>query len=300
MGANHARVAMGLRDATVSAVVDPDVERAKALAHAVGSRSASTVEEVLEDIDAAVVAVPSHLHRPVALQLIEAGKHVLVEKPIAPSVEDGLAIVEAAEQRPVVLMIGHIERFNPAVLGLEHLLSEVVHLDVARISPYSGRIADDVVIDLMIHDLDIALGMLRCPVMDVAVVRRRLRSDSDDLVCALVTFENGVTANFTASRVGQHKIREWQITQAESFVTLDLVRQDVTVMRVDHSEFLSDDGPRYRQSGVVEIPFLERRGEPLYLELSEFVDCVTTGGRPRVDGRAGVAALELALRINGR
>jgi len=297
MGANHARVAMGLRDAEVAVVVDPDLERASSLASAVGARAARSVVEVVDDFDAAVVAVPNALHRPVVVELVEAGKHVLVEKPIAPTLDDAEAMVAAAERAGVVLMVGHIERFNPAVLGLDTIVSDIVHVDAARISPFSSRITDDVVLDLMIHDLDIALALVGSPVAEVSAVGRRVRSETIDIASALLLFDNGVTASLTASRVGQTKIREWRVTQRENFVVVDLVRQDVTISRVDHSEFLSADGPRYRQSGVVEIPFLERRGEPLQLELGEFVQCALAGDAPRVDGRAGIAALDLALTV---
>jgi predicted dehydrogenase len=151
--------------------------------------------------------------------------------------------------------------------------------------------------DLMTHDLDLACALAGSDVTNVKAVTRRIRSDTEDLASALLTFANGVTASLTASRVGQNKIRRLSITQRGSFVHVDLLRQDVTVNRVDHAEYLSGEGTRYRQSGVVEVPFLEHRGEPLYLELAHFVDCVANGGVPRVSGEDGVRALELAERV---
>jgi predicted dehydrogenase len=153
------------------------------------------------------------------------------------------------------------------------------------------------VTDLMIHDLDIVRTIVGCAVVDVSATARLIRSSSADLACALLTFENGATANVTASRVGQQKVRELRITQAESFVNVDLIRMDVTVNRVEHSEFLSDSGARYRQTGMVEIPFLEHRGEPLALEQAEFVRAVTTRSSPRVTGHDGLEALRLVQRV---
>lgn len=299
MGTSHARVAMGLRDADVTVIVDPDPERGQTLATATGARYERRVGAVLDDVAAAVLAVPTDFHHEIGLELIEAGISVLIEKPLASTVPDACALVGAAEARGVTLMVGHVERFNPAVLELDRLLTDVVHFAAVRISPFSPRVRDGVVLDLMIHDLDILLGLARTPVVSVQAVRRCLRSEAaEDLASALLVFENGMTANLTASRIGQQKIRDLFITQAESFVTVDLVRQDVSINRVAHAEFLSSAGAAYHQSGVVEIPYLEHHGEPLFLELQHFVHCVLTGRTPRVSGADGVAALRLVARVD--
>jgi predicted dehydrogenase len=297
MGTNHARIARSLPEVTVTRIVDPDADRAEKLAAAVGAEPASSVSDVLRDVDAAVVAVPSELHRSVALELLGAGISTLVEKPLAPSVTEAEAIAEAAAAAGVTLMVGHVERFNPAVLELDQLLGDVHHVSAARISPYSPRIGESVITDLMIHDLDVVRSIAGCPVVDVQAHAMRVRSDTDDLASALLSFENGMTANLIASRIGQQKIRELRITQADRFVTVDLVRQDVTINRVEHSEFLSSEGARYRQSGVVEIPFLEHQGEPLFLELQEFVRAVATGSAPRVTASDGIEVLRLVEQV---
>ena len=196
-----------------------------------------------------------------------------------------------------MLTVGHMERFNPAVLELDSLLDEVIHIEARRISAYSPRIKDDVVIDLMIHDLDLVAMIAGSEVAEVQSLTRSPRSPSADIASALVAFENGVTAALTASRVGQNKIRRIDVTQAENYVVLDLLRQDVTVERVESAEFSDDHGRRYRQRGVLEVPFLEHRGEPLALELTHFAECVRNRTQPRVPGAAGVRALEMALRV---
>ncbi|HEY8215725.1 MAG TPA: Gfo/Idh/MocA family oxidoreductase [Acidimicrobiia bacterium] len=296
MGTNHARLAPAVRDATVTCIADTDPDRAARLAASVGAE-ATSIDGIADHIDAAVVAVPSELHLDVGLELMKAGIHVLVEKPLATTIEDAEAMAEAAELHGVTLMAGHVERFNPAVLELDRLLGDVVHVAAARISPFSPRIPEDVVTDLMIHDLDVVRSIARCPVVDVECMAMCVRSEVEDLASALIRFENGMTANLTASRVGQQKIRELRITQADAYVTLDLVRQDVTINRVEHEEFLSEEGARYRQSGMVEIPFLEHQGEPLLLELQEFVRAVSTGTAPRVTAEDGVEALRLVARV---
>jgi predicted dehydrogenase len=297
MGANHARLSQNVRDIDLVWVVDPDAARAATLADAFGAKAASSLDEVLDDVDAAVVASPTDDHGASAATLLRAGKHVLVEKPLAATAPDARTLVGEAERAGTVLMVGHVERFNPAVLALDPLLDDVVHIAAQRISPYSSRVRDDVVLDLMIHDLDIVSTLAGVPVRSVRAAGRAVRSGRLDVVSALLTFENDIVATLTASRVGQQKIRTLEITQTDGFVSVDLVRQDVTINRVEHSEFLSSEGARYRQTGVVEIPFLEHRGEPLELELREFAAAIAGDRAPRVTGKDGVIALELVEAV---
>jgi predicted dehydrogenase len=297
MGTNHARVASSMPEIDLVAVFDADRNRSQSLAAAFGAVAAADVKELAGMVDAAVVATPTEFHAPIAHELIEAGVDVLVEKPIAPDVDTARRLVDAADAAGRILMVGHVERFNPAVLELGSLLDEVIHIDARRISSYSPRIRDDVVIDLMIHDLDLVTMISGGAASEVMSVVRAPRSASADIASALIAFENGITASLTASRVGQNKIRQIDLTQAENYVTLDLLRQDVTVQRVQQSEFSSDHGRRYRQVGVVEVPFLEHRGEPLALELRHFAECVETRATPRVTGEDGLRALDLALRV---
>ena len=297
MGTNHARVASSMPEIDLVAVFDADRNRSQNLASGFGAVAAADVKELAGMVDAAVVATPTEFHAPIAHELIEAGIDVLVEKPIAPDVDTARRLVDAADAAGRILMVGHVERFNPAVLELGSLLEEVIHIDARRISSYSPRIRDDVVIDLMIHDLDLVTMISGGAASEVMSVVRAPRSASADIASALIAFENGITASLTASRVGQNKIRQIDLTQAENYVSLDLLRQDVTVQRVQQSEFSSDHGRRYRQVGVVEVPFLEHRGEPLALELRHFAECVETRATPRVTGEDGLRALDLALRV---
>jgi predicted dehydrogenase len=297
MGANHARVVRSIADARVALVVDPDADRARTLAASVGAEWESSVPDNLA-VDAAIVAAPADVHREVALPILAAGVPVLVEKPIAETLDDARALVDAAAASDVILMVGHVEQFNTAVMELDRLLHDVVHVQADRVGPYAGRINESVVLDLMIHDLDIVRRIASSPVEHVSAIGRATRSASADYACALVSFRSGMTATITASRIGQHKIRRLEIVEADDFVSVDLLRQDLTVHRVSHAEFLSAEGAAYRQSGVVEIPFLEHRGEPLALEVQHFVDCVKTSARPRVSGEDALETLALALRVS--
>jgi predicted dehydrogenase len=248
-------------------------------------------------VDTAVVATPSPLHAPVGIALLERGIDVLVEKPIADTVEAARTLVDVAERNDRILMVGHVERFNPAVLVLDEILDDVLYVELARVGPFTPRIGDDVILDLMIHDLDLTLALAGAPVADVFAVSRSVHSPTEDIANALLKFDNGITANVTAHRVGQSKIRRMHITQADSFVRLDLLRQEVQVERRYQGEFTSKSGRVYRQTGVTEVPFLEHRGEPLALEIRHFLECVRTRSTPKISGPDGVAALDLALKV---
>lgn len=296
MGANHARVARQLRGAHLAAVVDQDLDRATALAGQDGALAVGDLDSALAVIDAAVVAVPTAAHLVVAQRCLAAGIPVLVEKPIAGSVADGERLVAAASAAGVTLAVGHIERFNAAVAELPRLLDQPVHISATRVSPYSPRISDGVIHDLMIHDLDIVLSLAgpAATVVAVSGVARSTRGDTEDLAVATVLFDTGLTASFETSRIAQQKVRTVEITQADSVVVADLVRQDVSVHRMSRHEYLADDGVRYRQSSVLEVPFLEQRGEPLVRELQDFVDAVTDGRAPATTGADGIRAVALA------
>jgi predicted dehydrogenase len=296
MGSNHARILSTMSAARLAVVVDADADRAQQLASRYGSVVCASVDE-LDGVDAAIVATPTPSHPSLASALMRRGIHVLVEKPLAPSSKEALDLVSEATGSGVILATGFVERFNPVCLELPSLLDRPLHIDATRISPYSTRITDGVVMDLMIHDVDLVLSLLQSPVVSVSAVIRSDRSSSEDLAVALLTCENGSTASLTASRIGQNKIRSLRITQTDSVVEVDLLRQHIELHRVDHVEYSSDDGRRYRQSGVVEIPFLEHRGEPLALELNDFVRAVVEQRAPRVTGADGVRAIAVVERI---
>lgn len=300
MGSNHARVAQQLGRARLAAVVDADTARAEVLAKPAGAIAASRIEDVLEHIDLAIIALPTALHLTAAMACIDAGVHMLIEKPIASTAEDGLKIVTAARAAGVMLAVGHIERFNAAIAELPRLLEAPVHFTATRVNPYSPRISDGVVHDLMIHDLDI-VAWLAGPertVVDVSGVSRTTRSDREDLAVATLRFDNGLTAMFETSRIAQQKVRSLEVVQEESVIVADLLRQDITIHRMSRTEYSTDDGVRYRQSSVIEVPFLDQRGEPLMRELEDVVAAVLDSRPPRVTGEDGLRAVQLADRVS--
>jgi predicted dehydrogenase len=293
MGANHARIARQTVGIELVGVVDAD--RARARAAGAGGAALSSLDE-LPAVDLAVVAVPTARHADVALELIERGVHLLVEKPLAGSVADARSIVDAADAAGLILAVGHVERFNPAVIELPRLLEEPQHITAKRVSPYSARISDGVIHDLMIHDIDIVASLAGEDAQVVAIsgIARAERSENEDLAVANLVFSTGLTATFETSRLSQQKVRTLEITQRDSVVIADLVRQDVTIHRMSRHEYLSGEGSRYRQSSVIEIPFLEARGEPLALELVHVAGSVRGGDPPMVSGAQGLRAIEIA------
>lgn len=299
MGANHARLAQQLPGMRLAAIVDQDRGRARAAAKSPSVEIVGSIDELTVDIDAAVVAVPTPAHLPVARELARRGMHVLVEKPLAASVAEAEDLVAAAQAAGVVLAVGHVERFNPAVAELPRFLDQPLHFEASRISPFTARIGDGVIFDLMIHDMDIVCSLVTpgAEVVAVGGVAQAVKGATEDLATVTMAFSSGETATFNTSRLGQTKIRTLEITQADSAVAVDLIRQDITISRMSRHEYLADEGTRrHRQSNVVEIPFLETRGEPLARELAHFVECARLGTRPLVDGAAGARAVGLAQR----
>jgi predicted dehydrogenase len=296
MGANHARVAATLADVRVALVVDPRADRARAVAGPLGAEWSTGIADPPAAIDAAVLAAPTELHRAIGVPLLRAGIALLVEKPIAATLEDARALIDASTGS-AILMVGHVEQFNPAVLELNELLTDVFHVAADRISPYSLRGKESVVLDVMIHDLEIVRRIAASPVAQVQAVTNRVCSETDDYASALIRFVSGLTATVTASRVGQQKIRRLEITQRDSFVSVDLLRQNITIERAASSRFVASEAVSYEQTGAKEIPYLRHAGEPLALELKHFCDAVVASSEPYVSGEDGFAALELALTV---
>lgn len=296
MGSNHARVGLGLRDARISAIVDPDPERGGKLATTVGAAYYPDVTDLPATVDAAVVAVPTDLHVPVSTELLAMGKHVLVEKPIARTVEDARFLVGAARDAGKILMVGHVERFNPAVVELAAIVAEPIHIDAQRVSAFVGRIREGVVLDLMTHDLDIVTALVNRPVVEVQASVSTLRSGMEDLGVALLRFEGGTSATVTASRIGQDKIRRISVTETEAYYVADLLRQDLTIHRQTHPDYTAETRG-YRQQSLIEIPYITTRGEPLHNELEHFVRCVIDGSEPLVSGESATATIELVQRV---
>jgi predicted dehydrogenase len=298
MGTNHARVLAGLPSAELRLVIDREEAEARRVARQFGCRWSTKISALDGAVDAAVVATPTDNHRHVALAVLDLGLDVLVEKPLAATPMEAQEIRDAADKAGRVLAVGHVERFNPACLDLTRFVRDPLFIQARRISPFTNRVVEGVVRDMMIHDIDIVLWLAGdSAVRRVSANLSAMRSKTEDLATATLVFESGLVAQLTAARIGQDKVRRIDVIQRDSVVNVDLLRQDLIIRRRAEPEFPSDGLRRFREASVREIPYLDHRGEPLLLELTDFVAAVSEGRPPLVDGSAGVAALELCDRI---
>lgn len=294
MGRHHVRILDSMADVDLIAIVDPDTERARSHAETTGATVYASLGE-LPEIDFAVVATPTQYHLDTAMELINRGVHLLIEKPLASTPEEAQQIAEAAESARVTLAVGHVERFNAAVSVLVGLISEPLMLSFERLSPYTPRIKDSVVFDLMVHDLDLACWIAGGYPAKVSAGGSTVFSDSIDVASAVLEFESGCIATLQASRATQDKVRRIAVSERERFLLADTVRQDVSIKRETTVEFEANGV--YRQANVMEVPYLDRSGEPLARELRDVIDAIREGRVPTVDGAAGLAAVKLAHEV---
>ena len=297
LGYHHARNYAALPEAELVGVVDADADRASKVAgEFCGDRAFGTIQELLDaGIQAASVVVPTSAHRDVALELIEAGVDVLVEKPIARDTNEAREMVERAQEKGVILQVGHIERFNGAVIALLEAVKRPRFVECHRLSPYPMR-GDDVsvVLDLMIHDLEILRALDRSEVISIDAVGVPVFSLSEDIANARIRFASGCVANVTASRVSMDKMRKIRIFEEEAYMSTDYSEQEVRVYRKKPG--VADAGASPMESILIEaLPVV--REEPLKLELASFVECARIRSRPVVSGEDALAALRLAQEV---
>jgi len=285
IGSNHARLYAEIPSAEFAAVYDIDPSKAAAVARRYGVKTASTVWEFGDMVDAASVATPTTTHYDVARSLLHSGKHLLIEKPITESTKQASELANMAAEKNLILQVGHVERFNPVLSALEARLTHPRFIEAHRLSPYPERSTDiGVVLDLMIHDLEIILHLVRSPVLTIDAVGVPVLSNSEDIANARLRFENGCVANITSSRISPERMRKIRVFQEDAYLSLDYQNQTGEIYRRALGRITRDK---------VEI----EREEPLKRELASFVDCAATGREPRVSGFQATAALELAVRI---
>ncbi|QNI52934.1 NAD(P)-binding oxidoreductase [Synechococcus sp. BIOS-E4-1] len=297
MGWHHARVLSLLKDADLVGVADPDAQRGALATEQFGCRWFSDYRTLLQEVEAVCIAVPTLLHHSVGLACLEAGSHVLIEKPIAASQEEAAALIDAASRVGRLLQVGHIERFNPAFRELTKVVAneEVVVLEARRHSPHADRANDvSVVLDLMIHDLDLVLELASSSVVQLAAAGGRSSDGPIDYVNATLGFENGVVASLTASKMSHRKIRTLSAHCRASLVETDFLNHNLHIHRRAHEWYSADHGELlYRNDGFIE-EVSTTSIEPLYAELEHFLQCVRGRETPAVDGQQASRALRLA------
>ena len=290
LGRHHARILASLPGVTLAGIVDTDRERGARIAAEHGTTAFGAVGEIGGKLDLAVVAVPTESHATVALPLLESGVHTLIEKPIAQTVAQADQLIAAAAAAGVVLAVGHSERFNPAVGAARPYLNDPRFIEVHRLGTQLGRSLDiDVVLDLMIHDLDLILSFVKSEVESVEAVGVPVLTNKVDIANARIRFANGCIANLTASRISKDQVRKIRFFQRERYVAIDTAAGEVEMFQL----VPQDSGLPKIGGGKQAVP----GEEPLKSELEDFVAAVRERRAPAVPGEQGRAALALAVRI---
>lgn len=287
MGRNHARVYGLVEGARLEAIYDADRSRAEAVAAEFGGTVVDSLDALAASCDAVSVAVPTAHHLVVGGALLKAGVNVLVEKPIASNGEEAAELVKIASEAGRVLQVGHIERFNPILRTIEQRLNRPRFIEAHRLSPFPNRSLDiGVVLDLMIHDLEVILHLVPSPIESIDAVGVPVLTKHEDIANARIRFENGCVANITASRISPERLRKIRFFQEDCYLSLDYQEQKGKIF--------------WREGGIRQADVEVDPAEPLQAELSAFLDAVREQKEPTVTGQQGAAALEVALEITER
>lgn len=291
LGKLHARIYSTMPDVELVGVVDVDIETAKQVAAERGCAAYSDPKELLDKVDAVSIVVPTSLHLDVARSFLERGVHMLMEKPLAPTLAEATALVELADRSKGIFQVGHLERFNAGVMALAERAPDPRFIEVHRLGPFVARATDvDVVTDLMIHDIDIVLELVKSPLKNVAATGIAVITHHIDIANARLEFENGAVANVTASRVSNKKFRRLRLFGDAHYYGLDYMEQK---MEVSFAEKAADGEWPKIVSEVVDI----QPRPPLDTELEHFIRSVRTGEPPLVTGRVALEALRVALLV---
>jgi len=285
LGTQHARILSYLEEAELKGVVDIDVKKAVAIGNRHGAQYYQDYKDTLDEIDAAIVATPTSEHFSVAMKLLREGKSVLVEKPITETVEQAEQLVDMAKKSGLILQVGHLERFNPAVEAVENMISEPKFIEVQRLGSFSARSLDiDVVLDLMIHDLDIILALIEDEVKTIRSSGIHVLSEKIDIANARLEFKSGCVATLTASRVHEGKVRKLRIFEPTSCYSVDYIDQEVKIFPLNG-----------RQTDIKSLKI--EKEEPLKKELKNFLRCIREGKNGKVSGEEGLRALKRAYSV---
>lgn len=290
LGQHHARIYSSLPDTLLAGIVDLNPTQAQKIADRLGVPHFSHFQDLLPHVEAVSVAVPTSAHYSVVKDCLEAGVHVLVEKPIAVTREEAQELVDCAAQHQRLLQVGHSERFNPIMLAIRPHIGTPGFIECHRLSPFGERGTDvDVVLDLMIHDLDMILSFALGPVEDIRAAGIPVLSSNIDIANARIQFANGCVANLTSSRVSTNRMRRIRIFQRDSYISADYQSRQGVIFRRE----VTPGG----KPSIQGEPVQGGDEEPLQLQLESFLHAITTGTPPQVSGEEGMAALDLAHQV---
>ena len=291
LGQHHARIYSGIEGVELVGIADSNEKRLEKISSLYNTKGVLIFKELLDKIDAASVVTPTTLHYSVAKEILQKGIHCFIEKPITTKLDEAEELIRISAAKNTVLQVGHIERFNSAVVGIRKYLKDPKFIEADRLGPYDPRVSDvGVVLDLMIHDLDIVLTLVKSKVKSLEAYGASVFSKHEDIVKVRLRFENGCVADLTASRATAGKFRRLRIFQPDMYIYADYKIQRLRIYR---KKF-----PNPKSMDDIEIlsPKIERV-EPLKQELLHFIECIREGKKPKVSGQHGRDALELALEI---
>jgi predicted dehydrogenase len=293
LGRFHAQKYAALPGSQLIGIADVSSETRAKLAAELGTATFADYRELLERVDAVSIATPTPQHFEIASAFLEAGAHVLVEKPITATVEEAEQLIEVAARRGKVLQVGHLERFNPGILALDRVLTVPRFVESHRLAPFKQRGTDvNVVLDLMIHDIDIIQNIVHAPIASVDAIGTSVFSGGLDIANARIRFANGCVANTTASRVSLKTERKLRIFQDDAYMSVDLQQKILTVVRKSDAPPAAGELPQVR---IDEQSF--EQGDALKTQIESFLECAAHGKMPLVSGEDGLRALQTAIRI---
>ena len=293
LGEYHVQKYKNIPTVDLVGVVDTDQDRADDIAKRYNTRAYHRYHDILDIVDAVSITVPTEMHFEVASDMMSKGVHVLVEKPVTYSLEQADTLVNMAENRHLVLQVGHVERFNPAVVKMESIVNRPVFIESHRMNLFTPRGTDvDVCLDLMIHDLDIILHAVPSEVQDIHAVGMSVVTGKTDIANVRIIFENGTVANLTASRVSNKTLRKIRIFQPDAYISVDCVKREISVTRLDNE---GNDSNRLPQITSNKLTYPD--SDPLSEEIFSFVNAIINGSEPVVTGRDGRKALAVAISI---
>jgi len=301
MGQRHCRVYSNMRKVQLSGICDENLVLGKKIADQFEIPFYTTIQELLNHVDAVSLATPTQLHYDHAMQCVERGVHLLIEKPITETIAQAEVLAKTAEDCGLTVQVGHIERFNPAYIELKNVVETmgILVVNLRRLSAFEGSNKDvDVILDLMIHDTNLILDLMKQEPVSVNAFGKKVYSQNIDHATALLEFANGVLVTLTASRITEQKVRSLDVTCREAFLDCDLMNKSILVSRSTIGEYLNNNsrGVKYRQESIIERIYVPT-SEPLLLQLQHFIDCIHSNKTPDVSARDGLNALRLATQI---
>ena len=285
LGSIHAKIYSELEGIQLVGICDIDANKLSLLSKGFNVAGFKDYRQLLGKVDAASIVVPTKDHFRISKDFLEAGTHLLIEKPITQTVEEADQLLSAAKSKNLTLAVGHVERFNAAIEAILKIKGDIKFVECHRLGPFSPRVKDvGVVLDLMIHDIDILLWLIKSPIKNIEAVGVKVLTQHEDIANARIVFENGAVCNITASRVTEKAMRKIRMFQPNAYISLDYIQQDAVIYTKKLGRIISEQ---------IDI----KKEKPLQKEIVSFLDCIKTGKRPLASGEEGRQALSVALLV---